>query len=68
MKLEIEQVDNGFIVRSLSEDTVITVFEDRDNLEHYRDMCYHVLECLGYIGSKHDKERLKVEIIKQNDN
>lgn len=67
MKLTIETCDNGFLVKrecDESESTVITVFEDRDNLEHYQQMCYHILECLGYVGSKHDEERLWVEIRK----
>lgn len=72
MKLTIETAENGILVTSPKEDllydTVHTVFEDRNNLEHYRDMCYHILECVGYIGSKHDEERLFIEIRKQNDN
>ncbi len=63
MKVQIEQVRNGFIVTSTEGKDVI--MESGSEVRGYQNMLYIVLEHLGYFGSKHDAERLFIEIKKQ---
>jgi len=65
--VKIERVDNGFIVDSGEYSFVIQEKDEHQgkmgkNLECLRELCYMVLEEFGYFGSKHDPERLVVEI------
>lgn len=75
-KLTIEKVVNGYIVTHPDEleDGVEVeyrdVIEDRDTddgeLEAGLDLLYFVMEYFGLIGSKHDKKRLRAEIVERD--
>ena len=64
MKLTIERVANGFLVRN-EEDLSVTVFEDKSN-EDFPDresgyhMLWEIIEFFNLRGSKHDSKRLSV--------
>ena len=64
MKLTIERVANGFLIRN-EEDLSITVFEDKEK-EDFPDresayyMLWEILNFFGLRGSKHDSKRLSV--------
>ena len=64
MKLTIERVANGFLIRN-EEDLSVTVFEDKENEDFpNRESGYHMLweiiEFFNLRGSKHDSKRLSV--------
>ena len=64
MKLAIERVENGFLIRN-EEDSSITVFEDQEKADFPdRESGYHMLwaiiEFFDLRGSKHDSKRLSV--------
>lgn len=60
--ITITQADNGFVVES--QDDGIGVFQDgkgfEDNKHNIISMFYHILDCLGESGSKHDEHRIKI--------
>ena len=69
---------NGFIIRHYEEiepnryRKVETVVEEKDSVEGndceaIQHMLYEVLDYFGLSGSKHDKERVRIEIEKQGD-
>ena len=65
MKITIEKVENGFIVfnQDIINSDVKHVFEDNDtDLKHVQLMLYQVLEDFNILGSKHDKERIRIMI------
>lgn len=70
-ELNIKRVENGFVVINYNEDEggVVEreyVFEQKDNeLEAMVDVLNFIQDHFGYYGSKHDKERIFVEIKKQ---
>ena len=66
MKLTLGRVRNGYILTS---EEGVEVFEETPDteLKALQALLYSVCEALGYFGSKHDSERLFVEIRKQND-
>ncbi len=74
MKLTIERVANGFLIKN-EEDLSVTVFEDRDDADFPdRESGYHLLwaiiEFFDLRGSKHDNKRLSVafeELEKKNE-
>ncbi len=67
MKLTIEKVDNGFIISGDARREVYSNgYDDSEDLIAIQSMLYSVLEYFGYFGSKHDTERLKVVIEKQD--
>ena len=64
MKLTIERVSNGFLIRN-EEDSSVTVFEDKENEDFpNRESGYHMLwEIIDFFnlrGNKHDSKRLSV--------
>ena len=64
MKLTIERVANGFLIRN-EEDSSMIVFEDEENADFPdRESGYHMLweiiEFFNLRGSKHDSKRLSV--------
>lgn len=64
MKLTIERVANGFLIRN-EEDLSVTVFEDKEDADFPdRESGYHMLweimDFFGLRGSKHDSKRLAV--------
>jgi len=64
MKITISRVINGYVLTS--EEGVSVHEESPDNELHtLRDLLYNVCDALGYNGSKHDAERLFIEIRKQ---
>lgn len=65
MKISIQRVDNGFI---LSSEEMSQVYSDDDNeLLAVQRLLFAIIEYFGYYGSKHDLERLRVVIEKQNE-
>lgn len=64
MKLVIEKCLNGFILTS--EDGREVIMESDSEVKDYQRLLYAVLEHYGYFGSKHDAERLFIEVRKQN--
>ncbi len=78
MKISIERVDNGFILKSpgdWDESTgkeQIKVFEEnsRDEFgehEALQKLFYVIIEELGLYGSKHDAKRLRVTLEEKED-
>ena len=64
MKLTIQRVANGFLIKN-EEDLSVIVFEDKDNEDFpNRESGYHMLweiiEFFNLRGSKHDSKRLSV--------
>lgn len=64
MKLTIERVTNGFLIRN-DEDLSVSVFEDKEEADFPdREAGYHMLwsiiEFFDLRGSKHDSKRLSV--------
>lgn len=74
MKLIIERISNGFIIEGESliegdeviEKQVIEEDEIRD-CKSVQKMLYAVMEYFGLEGSKHDPERVRVEIVRRKD-
>lgn len=68
-KLCIDRVDNGYIVTldpNVEGDPV--VFQDKDNeLETFQELLYYIMDYFGHAGSKHDPERIFVEIKKREE-
>lgn len=68
MKVEIEVLDNGLIVRSGSEgepEFTVHEFKNYDEdicLDALESALYQVINGLGYFGSKHDARRLSIEV------
>ncbi len=65
--ITIKQARNGFILSDdeLGEDYIPeSVFPN--TIEGAQDLLYTILEDIGYSGSKHDKQRLRIEIIDQH--
>ena len=65
MKLTIERVSNGFLVKDDGEEPSVTVFEDNERADFPdRESGYHMLwaiiEFFNLRGSKHDSKRLSV--------
>lgn len=77
MKVEIERIDNGFILNHISGDAEqagVMVFEEQEShkdaftdLATLQRLLYCVCEAFGYHGSKHDKRRLFVRIENQHE-
>ena len=70
--IEIIKAQNGFICEWWEEieNTHVkqqVVFEDDESdLTAIRKTLYHILEHFGLYGSKHDKERIRIEIVQGN--
>lgn len=75
--LTIIRAQNGFILRSQEEiedgryrqnDIIVEETEVQGgDVEAVQQMLYEVLNYFGLGGSKHDKERIRIEIEKQNE-
>ncbi len=63
MTVKIEKVNNGFILTS---DEGVVVIEENENkdkdCEAIQRLLYAVLEAFGELGSKHDPERIRIEV------
>jgi hypothetical protein len=78
-QITIQKAQNGFILKwdeQIDDNTyrpMSHVFEERDNIKTDHDcqaiqhMLYEVLDYFGVSGSKHDEERIRIEILKQKD-
>lgn len=65
--LEIRRVVNGFLIKTEADEDNIVVCEDNGNeLVTMQNLLNYVKEYFDCTGSKHDKERLFVEIKKQH--
>ncbi len=68
--LTIRQADNGFIV--IDQDGVETTFEERENIltntdvEMTQRLLYFIINFFGLGGSKHDAERIVVDVEKKD--
>ena len=65
MKLTIERVSNGFLLKDDGEESSVTVFEDNEKADFPdRESGYHMLwaiiEFFDLRGTKHDSKRLSV--------
>ena len=67
-QLTITKTNNGFILEG---NELYIVIEEDDILEHdleaHRTLLYDILDYFAIAGSKHDKERIRVEIEKNED-
>lgn len=65
--ISIDLAENGYIVTNHDAEprTIVVVQEQENHLECLRSLLHEILEVVGYYGSKHDPERLFVEIRKQ---
>lgn len=75
MKITIETTNNGIIVTeepAFEEDLGSRASWDlvddlgRGDIEKQAQILYHVIELLGWYGSKHDPKRLRVSVETQN--
>ena len=63
--ITVESTENGYILRSDDRSYVVQereVVEGNFDLQALQELLYMVMEEFGYFGSKHDPERLVVEI------
>lgn len=58
--IKIKSADNGYIVEDKSSDT-IHIFKD-ESVQDKVEFVYHLLDMLGMLGSRYDKERIRVVI------
>lgn len=66
MKLIIEAVANGWIVVFPEGTEVFEADDGKDkDCEALQRMLCTVVDALGMTGSKHDPERIKIEVVKQ---
>jgi len=67
--ITIVSTSNGYAIRDLEEDKVIAVIEEKGGLdpdiESTQSLLWFVMEYFNIQGSKHDKERVVVDIKKQ---
>lgn len=68
MKVEIESLSNGYIVKwGLDSVEDQAVFEDTGkNKAHIVKMLYRVIEIFGEVGTKHDKDRVRIVRVNQD--
>lgn len=67
-QLTITKTDNGFILEG--NDLYVVIEEDESveaDLKSHSSLLYNILEYFGILGSKHDKERIRIEIQKNED-
>ena len=67
--IQIEQAQNGIIIKTIYKDESdgVTVFETEDDMgnENYEGrsaVLWHLIDQLGWYGSKHDAKRLRIHI------
>ena len=69
--LSIRIAQNGFILKDYGDYDIEQVFEIDENksidCEAVQKLLYAVIDSLGVSGSKHDEERIRIEIIKKNE-
>lgn len=67
MKVEIEEVENGYIVKGEGGTEVIEAKECEDEIDcdALQTLLYVVMDKLGIHGSKHHKRRVVIEIRSQ---
>jgi len=69
-RLVIRKVSNGYILAGKFGNSDMTgemVIDDKDELKAMQNVLFEVMEYFGVYGSKHDEERLYVEVRKQED-
>ena len=69
-RLVIRKVSNGYILSGRFGDSDMTqevVIDDKDELKAMQNVLFEVMEYFGVYGSKHDRERLYVEVREQKD-
>lgn len=68
MKITIESVVNGWVLETEEGKEVFQEDESKEkDLVALQHLLYSVLEALGEYGSKHDQERLRIEIVSQRE-
>lgn len=69
MKLLIERVHNGYLITAdlNTEDERRIVLEENtdDELKAHEQLLYEIMDFFGFVGSKHDKERIRINREKQ---
>ena len=68
--ITIEHAFNGFIVTDTdAEGNQKQVFQETvdGDIKHVELMLWHILESVGYYGSKHDAERIRISIEKKGE-
>ena len=72
MKVVIEKVSNGYILRDYTDDTEpeSAVFEESNQcaVAHIQYLLYSLLDVFGESGSKHDQHRLNIKCKCEKDN
>jgi hypothetical protein len=61
VKIIIEIISNGVVVKYPDEDKISYVF-DNDKPEQCVEMLYNILDTLGMSGSRYDKKRIYIKI------
>lgn len=78
MKVEIERVENGYLITFNEDDLVrkevieisekeYTGDDSKANCEAFQTLCWSLSEILGFYNSKHNQYRLNIEVEKQED-
>ena len=66
--LNITKAENGYVLRWSDEDeygaevihTEVVEDDERDQLKSGVELLYRIMEYFGFLGSKHDEERIRV--------
>jgi hypothetical protein len=68
---KIERADNGYLISFLDEynSKIFHVIEEDDNdvLKEHEELHWWIMDYFGHLGSKHDKERLRIVREKRKD-
>ena len=62
MRVVIEQTLNGWTIEDEAGMTVIEVGDTESEVRAARRLLYDVLEMLGFVGSRFDKERISIVV------
>ena len=73
--ITIQQAQNGYLYTNeyANDNKEVSVYQDDDHcddehdLDNLMSLLYKIIEDLGCIGSKHDKRRIRVEIVNQQE-
>lgn len=68
--IQIKTVSNGWIVTDLSDSEMSrrsVIFEAQNDVNEHdvkkiQELLYHIVELLGVVGSRHDRQRIMVRI------
>ena len=58
--MEIIKINNGFSIKDSSGETTVIEASDSDELRAIERLLWTIIEFFGFVGSKHDTERIWV--------